>query len=96
MGFRPEGTTLDREDPDGNYCKDNCRWATSKVQSENKRNSLAYDLNGVSKSLNDWAEIVGTTRARLYAQMYKDDKATLESVLRKLGLWDRVIDYQKL
>lgn len=29
--------TLDRKDPDGNYCPDNCRWATWKEQRHNQR-----------------------------------------------------------
>jgi hypothetical protein len=37
MGLRPEGTTLDRRNPNGNYTKDNCRWATPTEQGQNKR-----------------------------------------------------------
>ncbi len=33
-----EGLTLDRIDNDGNYNKDNCRWATYAEQNQNSRN----------------------------------------------------------
>lgn len=37
MGERPEGLTLDRTDPEGDYEKTNCRWATWSEQQANKR-----------------------------------------------------------
>jgi hypothetical protein len=36
MGRRPEGMTLDRENPLGNYEKGNCRWADRDTQTQNR------------------------------------------------------------
>ncbi len=37
-GYRP-GLTIDRENPDGDYSPDNCRWITIQEQQRNRRNS---------------------------------------------------------
>jgi hypothetical protein len=59
MGERPPGTTLDRIDRLGNYCPENCRWATPLIQNRNLPNVTMIDYNGTVKPRYQWAEEYG-------------------------------------
>jgi hypothetical protein len=50
MGEAPQGLTLERKNNDGNYCKENCKWATPQEQATNRRirSDNTSGISGVS------------------------------------------------
>ena len=50
------GLELDRANNDGDYCPENCRWVSHKVNSRNTRKVKPYLAFGERKILPEWAE----------------------------------------
>lgn len=65
VGGRPKGYTLDRKDNDGNYCSENCRWASWETQTRNKSSNIVIEYNGVSKTLVEWSDEIGINHQTL-------------------------------
>lgn len=55
-----KGLTLDREDFNGNYCPENCRWVSRKVQQRNRSNCLFIEVSpGLTLSFQDAIDYFG-------------------------------------
>jgi len=71
-----DNLTLERKDTNGNYSKDNCKWATMKEQSHNRRKQkreTTSDFIGVGLRVNVWrARIVDPSGVRLERQFIEE------------------------
>lgn len=65
MGRCPPGMTLERDDNDGDYTPDNCRWATGKEQARNRRTNRLLTHGGRTMCLTAWAEEMQIKRETL-------------------------------
>ena len=65
LGPRPNGATLDRIDPNGNYEPSNCRWATGPTQARNKTNNVMLELGGKKMCAAEWARDLAVPYRRL-------------------------------
>lgn len=82
MGNRPSlKHSLDRIEVNGIYDKPNCRWADMKTQSNNRRVCF-LELNGVKKSVTEWAAQLGISKQLIAARKCRG--LTVDKILKSI------------
>lgn len=69
LGPRPEGTTLERNDSNGNYEPGNCRWATYLDQANNTSAVNRVTIHGETMSVSVASRKYGISRTQLRNRM---------------------------
>ena len=78
-----DNLTIDRINPKGNYCPENCRWVDYKAQARNTSANKIVTYNGLSLCLAEWAE------------RFKINYETFLSRLRRGYSFDEAIHHKK-
>lgn len=65
------GISIDRINVNGNYCKENCRWATASEQSRNRRSNILIKYNNKTQCLRDWAKELNFPEVCLRKRLHK-------------------------
>jgi hypothetical protein len=67
--------TIERIDGSGDYCKENCRWASNMEQQANNRNNRALVYQGERVHLAELCRRTGLSRGKLTAYLAQDPDA---------------------
>ena len=70
MGERPSNMSIDRIDNNGNYCKENCRWATHATQRRNREDVKWITINNKTQCLKDWCKQYELNYNTVYGRIY--------------------------
>lgn len=85
LPFYKKGLSLDRLDNNKDYSKENCRWANSKEQANNRRNNHLLKFKGIADTITNWANHFGLRKPTLYSRIFEREWSTEKALFTGNG-----------
>lgn len=93
MGDRPgPGYSIERVNNDGDYCPENCKWATAGEQARNRSTTVMITAEGRTMTAAEWARELNmsqTTISERISRGWTPARAVSEPVIRKQRKWQK-------
>lgn len=80
-----DNLAIERINNNGDYCPENCTWATPKEQARNMRTNRLLTYNGKTLCINEWAETLSIQKGTLWNRIklgWTTEKALTQPVRR--------------
>ncbi len=91
MGPRPSKKhSIERRDNNGDYCNENCYWATRPEQYRNKSNNIKITWNGKEQTLAEWSRELGIKYGTLHKRIFQDKLSIEEAFTKKIRGYNEV------
>ena len=78
-----DNLTIDRIDTNGNYCPENCRWASTEEQNNNRTTNIKITIGNTTKTLKQWCDIFCLNYSTIEARYKANGFISIDELFNK-------------